>query len=117
MTTASPVLQMPEYLLAKDLILQIIGEITVPGATYKVRSGRRRAARRCGAPTPARRAAAGAWPPAVGPGAGRLGKPLCASLAPPNPCPPTPPYVIPPGDGVWRQRGRGHEHGRAHDDL
>ena len=27
--------QMPPYLLAKDLILQIIGEITVAGGTYK----------------------------------------------------------------------------------
>ena len=26
---------MPSYLLAKDLILQIIGEITVAGGTYK----------------------------------------------------------------------------------
>jgi hypothetical protein len=28
--------QMPEWLLAKDLILQVIGEISVAGATYKV---------------------------------------------------------------------------------
>lgn len=27
--------QMPSYLMAKDLILQIIGEITVAGGTYK----------------------------------------------------------------------------------
>ena len=27
--------QMPTYLMAKDLILQIIGEITVAGGTYK----------------------------------------------------------------------------------
>lgn len=27
--------EMPEYLLAKDLILQTIGEISVSGATYK----------------------------------------------------------------------------------
>ena len=27
--------EMPSYLLAKDLILQIIGEITVAGGTYK----------------------------------------------------------------------------------
>lgn len=29
--------EMPEYLLAKDLILQTIGEIGVAGGTYKVR--------------------------------------------------------------------------------
>lgn len=27
--------EMPSYLMAKDLILQIIGEITVAGGTYK----------------------------------------------------------------------------------
>jgi 3-isopropylmalate/(R)-2-methylmalate dehydratase large subunit len=27
--------QMPSYLMAKDLILQVIGEITVAGGTYK----------------------------------------------------------------------------------